>query len=311
LKNFKLTDIRIRDPFILPDKITQTYYLCLSLHASEIHPRHSVGVITSKDLENWQGPFTIFQIPEDFWAQEGIWAPELHEYRGKYYLFLTFNTNDKFPDQLPNWPALVKRGFQVLVSESLKGPFLPFRNSPYTPADMMALDGTLWVEDGVPYLVYCHEWIQLKDGTMELVRLKDDLSDLAGDPIILFRGSHATWKGAGLKPYTGAYITDGPFLYKTITGNLLMIWSSFSPSGYTTGVAISESGKVQGPWRQLPEPLFKDDGGHGMIFKRFDGSLMLVLHQPNRGPDERARLFDLEDTGASIRIKKPHNQYQR
>jgi hypothetical protein len=28
----------------------------------------------------------------------------------------------------------------------------------------MALDGTLWVEDGVPYMIFCHEWIQITDG---------------------------------------------------------------------------------------------------------------------------------------------------
>ena len=81
-----------------------------------------------------------------------------------------------------------------------------------------------------------------------------------------------------------------------------MIWSSFTPTGYTTGIAISQSGKVHGPWNHQPEPLFKDDGGHGTIFRTFDGTLMLVLHCPNRGPHERAHLFELEDTGTTIRI---------
>jgi hypothetical protein len=42
-----------------------------------------------------------------------------------------------------------------------------------------------------------------------------------------------------------------------------------------------------------------------MIFKRFDGQLMLVLHQPNKRPNERGRLFELEDTGETLRIKTP------
>jgi hypothetical protein len=83
-----------------------------------------------------------------------------------------------------------------------------------------------------------------------------------------------------------------------------MIWSSFSTRGYTTGVAISDSGRLNGPWRQQAEPLFADDGGHGMIFTRFDGQLMLVLHQPNK-ITERARLFELEDTGETLRILRP------
>ncbi len=63
-------------------------------------------------------------------------------------------------------------------------------------------------------------------------------------------------------------------------------------------------GKLRGPWVQQAKPLFAEDGGHGMIFKRFDGQLMLVLHQPNK-VTERARLFELEDTGETLRIKRP------
>ena len=35
----------------------------------------------------------------------------------------------------------------------------------------MTLDGTLYVENGLPYMVYAHEWIQILDGTMEAVPL--------------------------------------------------------------------------------------------------------------------------------------------
>ena len=32
----------------------------------------------------------------------------------------------------------------------------------------MCLDGTLWVEDGKPYMIYCHEWVETVDGEMDL-----------------------------------------------------------------------------------------------------------------------------------------------
>ena len=41
-----------------------------------------------------------------------------------------------------------------------------------------------------------------------------------------------------------------------------------------------------------------------MLFRRFDGQLMMVLHQPNEGGRERARLFEIEDTGDSLRIRR-------
>ncbi len=303
---FKLTDVRSRDACILPDATTQTYYLCDSLRADKDHPYGGAEVYTSRNLVDWQGPFPVFVVSEDFWAHEGIWAPELHAYRNKYYLFLTLNTRDPLPEApRPNWLPLVKRGSQVLVADSPLGPFQPFHNRAHLPADMMTLDGTLWVEDGVPYMVYCHEWVQTVDGTVEMIQLLDDLSDVVGEPTVLFHGSDAPW-GTGSRTYPGSYVTDGPYLYRTRAGRLLMTWSSFANGAYTTGIAISESGRLRGPWRQQAEPLFTDDGGHGMTFRRFDGGLMFVLHQPNRPPNERARLFELEDTGDTIRIVKSY-----
>ncbi len=66
-------------------------------------------------------------------------------------------------------------------------------------------------------------------------------------------------------------MTDGPFLHRTASGALLMLWSSFSTKGYAMGIARSESGTVVGPWIQEKKPIWKEDGGHGMIFRAFDG----------------------------------------
>lgn len=51
--------------------------------------------------------------------------------------------------------------------------------------------------------------------------------------------------------------------------------------------------------------LINWEGPH-TIFKRFDGQLMLVLHSPNKNT-ERAKLFEIEDTGETLRIKAPFN----
>lgn len=49
--------------------------------------------------------------------------------------------------------------------------------------------------------------------------------------------------------------------------------------------------------------MFEKDGGHGMIFKTFEGELRLVLHSPNGGGLERAHLFELEDCGDTLKLK--------
>jgi GH43 family beta-xylosidase len=296
----------MRDVCILRDDATKLYYAVSSTMApaKEGFGRAAVRVYSSKDLVTWTGPQIVFQTPISLWDDiniRSIWAPEMHAYNGRYYLFLTFDTDSRFLEQWRDWLPRVKRGSQVLVADSPLGPFKAFQNHSTLPVDMMTLDGTLWIEDSVPYMVYCHEWVQIKDGTVEMIRLKDDLSETVGVPVRLFDGSDAVWSTK--VPQYGSHVTDGPYLYRSRSGKLMMIWSSVGAHGYTTGVAVSASGKLRGPWVQQIEPLFAEDGGHGMIFKRFDGQLMLVLHQPNKGGSERARLFELEDTGETLRIK--------
>lgn len=300
-RDVKLADERLRDSCVWVDESSRTYYL-VSAGRRGPNGRRTVVQYTSKDLATWNGPRVIFEIPEKFWTQRGIWAPELHHYQGKFYLFLTFDSDQKFPEQWRNWLPRVKRGSQVLVSDTVDGPFRPFDAGRSTlPVDMMTLDGTLWVEDGTPYMVFCHEWVQIKDGTVEYVKLKDDLSATDGEPVRLFHGSDAPWaKKSGLY---GCTVTDGPWLYRMKSGKLAMLWSSGGRSGYTTGLAISDSGKLAGPWRQQAEPVFGADGGHAMMFRRLDGQLMMILHSPNVTPNERARLFEMEDTGETIRVK--------
>jgi hypothetical protein len=140
--------------------------------------------------------------------------------------------------------------------------------------------------------------VQIVNGAIEYVQLNQNLSEAVTEPVTLFHASEATWSKRGGEG--GNNVTDGPYLYKSKSGKLFMIWSSFSTGGYTTGIAISDSGKLAGPWKQQDDPLYSKDGGHGMLFTTFDGKLMMVLHSPN-GRDARPRVFEMEDTGETLR----------
>ncbi|MBN2132966.1 MAG: family 43 glycosylhydrolase, partial [Sedimentisphaerales bacterium] len=144
-RTWKREDIRIRDPFVLADETTQTYYMYAQMgnrpNRGDAHK--GVEVYTSKDLEQWEGPFPAFIIPEGFWADRMVWAPEVHRHQGRFYLFVTFTGRETFGVN-PQGRKLDERGTQILVADSPKGPFRPFRNGPHTPSDWMALDGTLW-----------------------------------------------------------------------------------------------------------------------------------------------------------------------
>lgn len=294
-QNLTLQDIHIRDPFILVDN--NTYYMYAS---SSVGDAGGVAVYTSKDLKNWTEKTQVMTLPEGNWSRGHVWAPEVHKYKDGYYLFATINEMTKWKMSREGWPDYIYRGTQIFRSDSPTGPFTATSDMPQTPIDYMALDGTLYVEDNQPYMVFCHEWVQIVDGTVEYVRLDKDLAEAIGSPVRMFNGSACCVAEPG-----ESYVTDGCFMYRTRTGKLLMIWASFGPDGYAECVAESLTGKISGPWRQQSEPLFKKDGGHAMIFTDLDGNLRLVLHSPNGGGLERARLFTLEDTGDSLRIVDP------
>ena len=305
-QNLTLKDIYIRDPFIVPVAEEGVYYMYASSPTTENGVTYG-GMVAykSKDLKTWTGPVRVFDVPRDNWITGTVWAPEVHSYNGKYYLFATLNSDIIWKAPEKGHPAFTHRATQVFWAERPEGPFQAFDEKvPHTPMGQMCLDGTLWVENGIPYMIYCHEWVEMMDGTMELVQLKDDLSGTVGHPIRLFCASAAEWStGSARADGKRTYVTDGCFLYRTKTGKLLMIWSSFKNGDYAIGIAESATGKVIGPWRQQKEPLFEKDGGHGMIFKTFEGELRLVLHSPNGGGLERAHLFEIEDCRDTLKLK--------
>jgi beta-xylosidase len=181
------------------------------------------------------------------------------------------------------------------------------KDNTVTPSDFMTLDGTLYVDPaGKPWMVYAHEWMQKIDGTIEALPLKDDLSAAAGDPILLFKGSDAPWLDEQAVPSarSAIYVTDGPELFRTKDGHLLMLWSSYEKNsfgldGYVETLARSKTGELKGPWEQLP-PLVRNDSGHGMLFRTFEGQLMLVVHQPFIGA--HGKIYEMEDLGDNLRV---------
>lgn len=122
------------------------------------------------------------------------------------------------------------------------------------------------------------------------MRLTDDLRNATGEVRVLFRASEAAWASED-------HVTDGPFLYRLPENQLTMLWSSLGVAGYAMGGARSLSGSVLGPWVQEDEPIWDEDGGHGMVFHSFDGHPYLTLHTPNDTPNERAVFVPLDGTG--------------
>ena len=82
----------------------------------------------------------------------------------------------------------------------------------------------------------------------------------------------------------------------------MLIWNvgvAASDCSVASSGMCSKSGKITGPWEQLP-PLLYQDSGHGMIFDAFDGKRMLIVHRPFR--NARGKLYEVRDAGDRFEI---------
>ena len=274
--------INLRDPFVLVQE--DRYYLYGTRGETCWGPADGFDVYVSRDLHSWEGPSVCFRNDGSFWADRNYWAPEVHPWQGMFYLFASFKSETRC------------RGTAVLRSASPLGPFEPWSDGPVTPEDWECLDGTLYVSpEGLPYIVFCHEWVQVGDGEILAMPLTMDLKAPAGNPFLLFRASEAPWSQS-IRHSSGmtGYVTDGPFLWRREDGSLLCLWSGFSQHGYAQGLAVSDNGQIHGRFKQLA-PLFLEDGGHGMLFRALDGDLYLALHRPNKHLLERPQFIPVND----------------
>lgn len=287
--------IQLRDPFVFPEKNERKYYLYGSTDKNIWGAGTGFDVYIGDDLQHWEGPFPVFRPDKHFYAAENFWAPEVHEFQGRYYMFATFLRKDNR-----------RRGTGVLVADSLLGPFLPHSDGLVTPKGWDCLDGTLFIDDdSLPWMVFCREWVQVGDGEICAVRLTKDLSGTAGEPELLFRASAAPWPTSFRHRTRGSgknYVTDGPFIYRTVNGELLMLWASFVNNVYAQGVSRAEGGKITGPWLHDERPIYHDDGGHGMLFKTWNDELYLTLHSPNKTPLERPEFIRVKERDGKLAI---------
>jgi len=297
-----LDSIRLSDPFILADKKTAMYYMT-----------GTGGMLwKSNDLKKWTGPFQIAKTDPNSWMGSNpmIWAAELHAYKDKYYYFATFTNRDVKIDTVDG-NVIERRACHVLVSDAPGGPYVPMKDAIYLPADKPTLDGTLWIDkDKKPYMVYCYEWLQNRNGTIEKIELKPDLSGSVGAAKLLFRASDSPWSRENVKDKVGPNkVTDGPFLFYTGTGRLGMIWTSWIYDVYTQGVAYSKSGTLDGPWVQENDPITPPNHGHGMLFSTLDGKWLMSVHS-HRSSNGRyvriPRLFEVDFSGDKLVIGKPY-----
>lgn len=296
---YKTDEFLVRDPFILC--YDGLYYM----YGTGLATTSGYGCRVSPDLENWSESYNVFISNSSFDAAGDFWAPECHYYNGSFYLLASYRSK-----------TTGYRGTSVFRSDSPLGPFTEISDGHITPHDADHIDGTLYIdENGTPWMAYVCEWTATDDGIgrMAVAKLSDDLSHFVSEPKQIFVAHDAPWCSSS--------VTDGPFLYRTEQGSLLMLWSTSSHEGYCVGIARSDNGKIDGNWTQeltrvYSKAFYYDqknafDGGHPMLFRTTDGTLMMAIHSPNSSSGEgdnrvfeHAVFYRMEEKQDTLRIEK-------
>ncbi len=298
-KIFNLDEIRIRDPYIVP--YNGKYYMYGTNCPWETEK--TLYVYCSDNLETWYDKKEIFRLSDDVsWAKCDLWAPEVHIYKGRFYMFLSLLGKHGM------------RGTQIFVCDTPDGTFVPLTDKPATPFDRSCIDGTLYVENDVPYIVYSADWPDNYDsskncyiGAIWAVELTKDLKNMAGKPFCLFKSDEAP--SSAIAPATHEYMgkevvrygSDGPFITKLNDGKTLFLsWSPFPDSNYIVSGAISENG-IHGTWKHV-DTVYDNNGGHAMFFDDFDGSKKMCIHQPEMPPYERALILPVTEKNGTFKV---------
>ena len=162
----KTEEIRCRDPFVV---WTGKEYLLFCSHDNIRDGHEGVDVFHSWDAREWEEPVSALSLPVN---GNTYWAPEVHPWEGAWYLFVTVTgLRAGCGIKTPLGKEMI-RGTCVFRANHAEGPYLPWSEGPVTPWEDLALDGTLYADPtGQPFMIYCHEWLQTADGTVEAIPL--------------------------------------------------------------------------------------------------------------------------------------------
>ncbi|MCQ2795397.1 MAG: family 43 glycosylhydrolase [Bacilli bacterium] len=292
----------IRDPFIFRDG--SDYYMYGTTEWDGIEWRVYKANGSFKNEWTLVNHSIIDKKYDDIDKQR--WAPEVHEYNGKYYMFTTYLSK-----------TTNKRGVTVFESDSLTEGFTMIsRNEGNTvkPGHITndsimgsTIDGSLYVDQsGQPWMVYVDEWVDNvgEVGAMDIVKLNDGLSTIdESTNVELFNAKSSGW--------TEDKVTDGCFIHRMKDGRLTMIWSNGDTKGkYAVGLLTNKGGeaKINDPtsWLHQNRTLYTEgiydgapDGGHGMIFTDINGQMYLCIHASN-GSDAHPVIIPIKEAYGTL-----------
>ena len=290
-------NISVHDPVMTKDG--DTYYLYCT--------GRGISVYSSKDMIEWKEEPAVFQrAPEwTFDAVDGfrghIWAPDIHFYDGKFYLYYSisaFGKNTSAIGLATNVTLNPESPDYEWVDEGMMIKSIPGRDL------WNAIDPNIAVDDeGYPWMTFGSFW-----SGMKLVRLIPNRTALS-EPQEWYtvarreRGAFADDRSAG------PAAIEAPFIFKKDTTYYLFVSWDYCCRGEnsTYKVVVGKSTDIKGPYLDKEGKSMAEGGGslviegnenfagvgHNSAYT-FDGKDYLVFHGYDLREEGRSRLKILE-----------------
>ena len=174
------------DPQVIT--VGNKYYM-YATNANKNYDCSYLQCFSSTNLTDWKNEGICFQPSRDNWCIDGLWAPEVIEKDGMFYLY--FSGFKIFPENNGASP-LTFRGHQISVatSSSPTGPFIEVKNE-LDPLEAKfatsyaAIDASPFIDDnGEAYLLITkdQEYVNEEDihSSILIGKLKDNMVELEG-----------------------------------------------------------------------------------------------------------------------------------
>ncbi|MCJ7842883.1 glycoside hydrolase family 43 protein [Lederbergia sp. NSJ-179] len=253
---------------------------------------------SSDNLIDWKEVGYVYRSGPESWGHQNFWAPEVIEYKEKYYMHYT-----------ARWKKNDSLRIGVAVSESPVGPFVDVQNQPMFDFGYACIDANIFIDDdGKKYMYYSRDCSEnIVDGCYEShiygIELHDDLVSLKSDPVLLTKPEQKWEKKSG----PDRLWNEGPFVLKRNDLYYLMYSANcFADKEYAVGYATSEN--PLGPFTKFAdnpileyvdidnEEVIVSGPGHNSITVSPDGSeLYIVYHthsNPLKGGEDRQVFID-------------------
>ncbi|MBN1420310.1 MAG: family 43 glycosylhydrolase [Planctomycetes bacterium] len=271
-------ELRMGDPFVL---LHDGKYYLYGTNAGD-----GFTYWTSSNLRDWEAGGYAYRRRGDSWGGKTFWAPEVHPYRGTFYMVYSAQPRDA-----KTFAARIC----LAVADDPAGPFTDF-HAPLFDVGWSCIDGHLFLDDdGKPYLFFDRVGARgdahspsgsgYLYGDIYGVELEKDLSGPMGEPTLCLQADQP-WELSTTPGHARTRTNEGAFVFKR-GAVYYLTYSSHHYADPLYGIGYATANSPLGPWTKSAEnPLVAKDlsigvsgPGHSSITTSPDGKeLFLIYH---------------------------------